>query len=190
MTRTWIITAFFVSVASAFCLCVIFGKFVSPTPTQQKITSYSPQNNELLISPLKPHRAIFIQLSREERTVYDEPGMATLSEEGKKRLNAMVVLLASESNISGVRIVGYADRLGNLSYNERLSQARAENVQHYLIARGLTKARLADIRWIGSQSPTTDCSDQLDRNDLVECLRQDRRVEIEVDYQPNIEASR
>jgi outer membrane protein OmpA-like peptidoglycan-associated protein len=128
-------------------------------------------------------------LSREERTIYADFGQASLTAESKQRLDALAELLASEKNITGIRIVGYADRVGNAYYNQHLAQQRVENVQRYLVTKGLVKARTADTRWLGAQVPATECADNLDHGSLIDCLRQDRRVEIEIDYRPSFEAS-
>ncbi len=129
-------------------------------------------------------------LSREERTVYFPFNQASLSPEMQQRLDTLALTLKSDSQVSGARIVGYADRIGSADYNEKLSQLRAETVKEYLTNKGLLNTRVADTRWVGSQMPTTDCPSNLKRPDLINCLQNDRRVEVEIDYVADLRASR
>ncbi len=40
----------------------------------------------------------------------------------------------------------------------------------------------ADTRWFGDSEPVTDCSNDLRKTQLIDCLQQDRRVEVGIDY--------
>jgi len=129
-------------------------------------------------------------LSREERTVYFGFNLASLSPEMKERLDTLASTLRSDSQVKGARIVGYADRIGNPGYNEKLSKKRAENVRKYLVAKGLINTQVADTRWFGARVPATDCPSDMSRPELIDCLQKDRRVEVEIDYMPDQQASR
>ena len=82
------------------------------------------------------------------------------------------------------RIVGYADRLGDNAYNEKLSMNRADSVRKQLQQNGVVTAQKTEVRWLGETVPVTNCPDSLGRTELIECLQKDRRVEVEVDYLP------
>ncbi len=129
-------------------------------------------------------------LSREERTVYFGFNLASLSPEMRDRLDTLANALRSDSQVKGARIVGYADRIGNPAYNEKLSKKRAENVRKYLVARGIINTQVADTRWLGARAPATDCPSNLSRPELIDCLQKDRRVEVEIDYTPDQRAAR
>jgi len=129
-------------------------------------------------------------LSREERTVYFGFNQATLSPEMKDRLKTLANVLQSDSQVKGARIVGYADRIGSPGYNEKLSKKRAENVKNYLVAKGYINTQVADTRWLGASAPATECPNNLKRPELLDCLQADRRVEVEIDYTTNTQASR
>jgi outer membrane protein OmpA-like peptidoglycan-associated protein len=129
-------------------------------------------------------------LSREERTVYFGFNQSSLSPQMKARLDTLANVLRSDRQVKGARIVGYADRIGNPSYNEKLSQRRAERVLKHLVDKGLLNAHVADTRWLGSSTSTTDCPGTMKRSELINCLQKDRRVEVEIDYAPDIRASR
>jgi OOP family OmpA-OmpF porin len=78
-------------------------------------------------------------------------------------------------------VTGHTDRLGAESYNQTLSQRRADAVRDYLIVNGIP---INDVRAIGqgeSQPVTTlqQCPDTMPRTTLIPCLQPDRRVEVE-----------
>ena len=130
------------------------------------------------------------EISREERTVYFGFNQASISPQMKQRLDLLATRLKSEQSVRGARIVGYADRIGNPDYNERLSKKRAEAVKNYLVARGLINTQVAETRWVGASEPSTECPADLKRPALIDCLQKDRRVEVEIDYAPEVRASR
>jgi len=134
------------------------------------------------------HRAA--SLSREERTVYFGFNQASISPDMKQRLDTLAGVLRSDNQVKGARIVGYADRIGNPGYNEKLSKKRAENVKNYLVARGIINTTTADTRWLGASDPSADCPSDLKRAALIQCLQPDRRVEVEIDFTPDVQANR
>jgi outer membrane protein OmpA-like peptidoglycan-associated protein len=125
-----------------------------------------------------------LQISREERTVYFAFNEAALSPEMRQRLETLAYKLRSEQNVRGARIVGYADRIGNPAYNEKLSKKRAETVRQFLVSKGIINTSVADTRWVGAKDSVTNCPNDLKRTQLIECLQGDRRVEVEIDYYP------
>ncbi len=137
------------------------------------------------IVPPPPPPPRVVSVSREERTVYFPFNQTGLTPDMKDRLDTLAVKLKSEKSVKGAHIVGYADRIGNSQYNQQLSKKRAEVAQQYLVARGLINTSVADTRWVGSSEPVTQCSSKLPHAKLVDCLQQDRRVEVEIDYFPS-----
>jgi outer membrane protein OmpA-like peptidoglycan-associated protein len=131
-----------------------------------------------------------IKLSREERTVYFVFNKDGLTPEMKQRLDTLAAKLKSDKDVKGARIIGYADRIGHPDYNEKLSKKRAENVSEYLIAKGIINTKVADTRWLGATTPITDCSSKLKKPKLVDCLQPDRRVEVEIDYFPEVQPAK
>lgn len=121
------------------------------------------------------------QLTEEDRTVYFQFNRASLTPSAKQRLDTLVNNLKSDETIKATRIVGYADRIGSVSYNQTLSQKRAETVRDYLVANGYTNATVTETRWVGESEPTTDCPAQT-RSRLIQCLHNDRKVAVEIDY--------
>lgn len=131
------------------------------------------------VAEVKKTRAI-TEFSREERTIYFAFNHFDLSPEATARLDTLVNTLKTDQSVKDAQIVGYADRIGSVSYNERLSQKRAETVRNYLIANGYTNAQVTKTRWVGKTEPSTSCPDAGTRTKLIACLQNDRRVEVEI----------
>lgn len=127
--------------------------------------------------------------AEEERTIYFGFNQATLTPEARQKLDTLANTLKSEQDVKEAKIVGYADRIGSANYNQRLSQKRAEAVKNYIISRGFVNARVAETRWFGETTPVTSCPDTLSREALIACLQKDRRVEVEIEYQPELRAN-
>jgi outer membrane protein OmpA-like peptidoglycan-associated protein len=66
---------------------------------------------------------------------------ATLRPESQTALDELVNLLNENPNIT-IELSAHTDYKGSDSYNERLSQQRAESVVNYLIAHGIASDRL------------------------------------------------
>ena len=122
------------------------------------------------------------EFSQEERTVYFSFDRFFLSSDARQRLDTLVSSLKSDRSVKSARIVGYADRIGSVSYNERLSQKRAETVRDYLIENDYTNASVTETRWVGKSQPSTNCAAGQGRTKLIACLQNDRRVEVEIEY--------
>lgn len=123
-------------------------------------------------------------LTQEERTVYFEFDHSDLTQTAKDRLDTLADVLKSDQTVKEAKIVGYADRIGTASYNKRLSQKRAETVRSYLTSRGYLNARSIETRWVGKSKPATHCPPMKARTKLIQCLQDDRRVEVEIVFNP------
>jgi len=111
---------------------------------------------------------------------FDKSGRDDMLPGGVERLAAVAERLKKYRSIQSLTITGHTDRLGNDDYNDRLSQSRAETVRAHLQGLGINAAAV-DVKGVGKRQPlTTNCSDRLPREDLVQCLQADRRVTIEV----------
>ena len=117
---------------------------------------------------------------QEDQTIYFDFNKASLSPEMIARLDALAVKLKSTASVKHVRVVGYADRLGGVAHNLSLSQQRADNVLQYLVAKGVAKIDKAKVRWTGSSEAKAKCPTNLSHAELINCLKSDRRVEVEV----------
>ena len=71
-----------------------------------------------------------------------------------------------------IEIGGHTDDRGSVSYNERLSQARAESVRQYLIGRNVSADQLT-AKGYGASQPLAD-------NDTEAGRAENRRVEFRI----------
>lgn len=122
-------------------------------------------------------RDILSRLSTEERTVYFDFNKSTLNSNEKAKLDEISSIILASKEVESVDIVGYADKIGNPSYNKVLSKRRAEAVKRYLATKGLRTANVS-VQGMGENNSVTDCSDASGRGELISCLAADRRVEI------------
>lgn len=143
-------------------------------PTQSMVVQRA------LTQKQKPRQ--IVNLSQEERTVYFNFDRSVLSPGSKERLNTLASVLKANQSVKEARVVGFADRIGSTEYNEKLSQRRAEVVRDYLIANGYTNARVTETRWVGESESSTDCPVKEARDQMIKCLHDDRKVEVEIEY--------
>ena len=110
-----------------------------------------------------------------ERVVFFDSNKSNLTKTAQRHLAHMVPKL----NAKVILVVGYADRMGNAAYNERLALKRAKAVRDYLVSNGI-KAKKIEVRSLGKSAPQAECAATLAHAEMISCLREDRRVEIEV----------
>ena len=110
---------------------------------------------------------------------------STIRAEGRKDLDDEVVSKMREyPQIELVLVTGHTDRIGSEEYNHKLSQRRADAVKDYLIAQGIDAARI-ETAAKGKSESVVSCDEVkgevsgLNRA-LVECLKPNRRVEVEI----------
>jgi OOP family OmpA-OmpF porin len=114
-----------------------------------------------------------------ERVVYFDFNKSTLTKHAQKHLDHVAAKLHAH-HVKSITVVGFADRLGNAAYNEKLALARAKAVHDYLVGKGV-KAKKIEVRSLGKSESKTDCAATLPHAKLISCLKEDRRVEIEFD---------
>ena len=115
------------------------------------------------------------EVSLSAKTLF-EFDKAELSMEGMKTLDSVAGSAAEVPNQT-IRITGHTDRLGPLEHNKDLSVRRAQAVQEYLNAKGLS-ARNMEIAGVSPADPMVNCEG--DRGQaLIECLAPNRRTVVE-----------
>ena len=83
--------------------------------------------------------------------IFYEFGKATLTAESSASLNELKELLEQNPNIT-IELSAHCDFRGSASYNEKLSQARAESAVAYLVAQGIEKERMTPVGY-GESKP-------------------------------------
>ena len=102
-------------------------------------------------------------------SVLFDTGSSTLKPGADDSLNRVALYLQGQSNVN-LRIEGHTDSRGSDSYNDALSQRRAEAVAHALTSRGVNPSRVEAIGR-GKELPVAT-------NDTAEGRQQNRRVEL------------
>ncbi len=85
--------------------------------------------------------------------IFYEFGKATLTAESSTSLNELKELLEQNPNIT-IELSAHCDFRGSASYNEKLSQARAESAVEYLVAQGIERERMTPVGY-GESKPKT-----------------------------------
>lgn len=110
---------------------------------------------------------------------FDRAGLNDIGAAGRARLDVLAQRAKGLQGIERIVLVGHTDRLGSDAHNQPLSLQRATAVRDHLVARGLDAA-LFTVEGRGSREPVKTCGDELPRNALIACLRDNRRVEVEI----------
>ncbi len=105
---------------------------------------------------------------------------AELRPRGENLLSELASRLQS-AEYETITVVGHSDRIGSPAYNLKLSEKRAQVVANYLIEHGV-HAHTINAIGKGSTEPVTtkDQCKNLKRQQLIECLQPDRRVDVDV----------
>lgn len=104
---------------------------------------------------------------------------ATLRPAGKEALDELYDKVR-RIELEVLIAVGHADRFGSDSYNQKLSEKRAEAVKAYLVSKGIDKNRIY-TEGKGEKQPVTkpgDCKGPKSKKTIA-CLQPDRRVDVE-----------
>ena len=98
---------------------------------------------------------------------------SALKPESRAVLNALISQLAN-TKLDAVRIQGYTDRLGSTTYNQALSEKRAEVVKNYIVSKGIPE-QIVQTSGMGSSHSIVECADG---ENVIPCLAPNRRSEI------------
>lgn len=98
-------------------------------------------------------------------------------QKSQPKLDEIANVLMNDSTIDDVLIVGYTDRIGSDTYNQKLSERRAQAIKKYLVGKGVKAERLV-AKGKGKSSPIASCTGKKNVA-LIKCLAPNRRVEIE-----------
>lgn len=120
-----------------------------------------------------------ISLSSDALFPFDRSELDSMKKvEAGKLDNFLAYAKATFSSIEKIEVDGYADRVGEAKYNEKLSQARAQKILDYIKRAGL-KANNESAVGHGSSDPIVDCPGIVSP-EIIDCLAPNRRVNIKV----------
>ena len=103
---------------------------------------------------------------------YDEPAI----NRDFSRIEEIATAI-KQSGSQKVHITGYADKLGNFSYNQALSEKRANTVAYLLVQQGIDPNYI-NVDANGTTRIYKECKDATRSKSTLECLAPNRRVNI------------
>lgn len=112
---------------------------------------------------------------------------ATLTDEGRSAIDALLANRWSDWELQSVAVRGYTDRIGDADYNQQLSEERAEAVADYISAQDDMENVRMSVRGLGEADPRVTCENTGGRDALIECLQPNRRVEVDMQFQREYE---
>ena len=118
---------------------------------------------------VKPTQEVVKALNTYARSILFDTGKASFKNETDKVLKAMVVIF-KEYPRADFAIEGHTDSVGSKSSNEALSHRRANAVRDYLVANGISAARLT-AKGYGEENPIANNKTRAGR-------KENRRVEV------------
>lgn len=142
----------------------------------------APEPAPVPVAAPKPVPAPQPVIRQELLNIYFDFDSAKLTEQGTYKLSQLSRLINASSRISDVHIIGYADKIGNAAYNEKLSNKRAKAVEGYLDQYTKVGASLAELRGAG-ELENAACKGNKANKTLISCLSNDRRVEVKLQYE-------
>lgn len=137
--------------------------WLKPAPKPAPVESVAETSNRE-----KP--AVDMALTTETLRVNFQMDSNELTPEGMQDLDRAAALLNARNDIQA-KVTGYTDAVGNLHYNLKVSEFRANIVKIYLVGKGVNAERITSLG-MGPANP-------IDSNDTLEGRRRNRRVEIE-----------
>jgi len=154
---------------------------VAPAPVARSEPARAPEP-DALAQEESPRGPVLERVSLSTDVLFDF-GMTALKDSGKQELDELAGRIR-DANLEAIVATGHADRIGKDDANQKLSEARAQAVKDYL--EGKVSTQNIEVAGKGETEPVTGAAcermgpEQRKNRKLVECLRPDRRVEIEV----------
>ncbi|WP_248359102.1 OmpA family protein [Anaeromyxobacter oryzae] len=105
-------------------------------------------------------------------SIHFDTGLDTIKPESSRILDAIAALLNQHPELKRIQVEGHTDNVGARTYNQDLSQRRAQSVVRALVQRSVTKERLG-ARGYGFEKPIADNGTALGR-------AKNRRVEFTI----------
>lgn len=151
----------------------------APEPAPMPIAEPAP---EPAPAPVCEKTKRVITVDAEKLFAFDK---AVFTGNGKEALDSAAEEIISHPDITLVLVTGHTDRIGSYTYNQKLSEARANTVGAYLASKGVD-ASIITTTGRGESVPVVECEGIKNRKALIECLAPNRRVEISTEHQEEV----
>jgi OOP family OmpA-OmpF porin len=148
-----------------------FGAKPAPEPVVQALPP-APAPAPVVVAPPAPRFEKYT-LSSTELFGFDSERLSM----PQPKLDEIAAALKTDGGPNQIVIVGHTDRLGSEEYNQKLSERRADAVRAYIASKGIETSRL-QIVGKGESEPVVQCT-ETNKAALIECLKPNRRVEID-----------
>lgn len=110
------------------------------------------KNIEILLEPIND---LITDTEVKLNNIYFEFNKSNITERGANELNKLVEIMNAYPEMN-ILVKSHTDTKGNKSYNQKLSERRAQSTMQYLISKGINKERLS-AKGMGSSEPKVDC---------------------------------
>lgn len=158
-------------IVAAAVMVFLAGCQAQPKPAAK--TSPAPEP-----TPVAQPETSRVTLPSDALFAFGKGDLAQHDDDQSNALDKLVRSLRGVQRLDAVELVGYTDRVGSKSYNDKLAQKRADTVREYLIAQGVPEGVItAEGR--GEADPIAECPN-LRGQKLIDCLAPNRRVEVTV----------
>jgi outer membrane protein OmpA-like peptidoglycan-associated protein len=162
------------SLVALACAALVLGPSLSraavalPIIQPSEVPSTSPQ------IPSVATRAITATLSADAMFAF---ASSVLSPAGRESLANLFNSLGGTNQIIHLSVVGHSDPIGGATYNERLSEERANAVKSFFAEAGVPNSSI-DASGVGDTSPVTRSCSRAQTAEAIKCHGPDRRVEL------------
>ncbi|KEO73398.1 OmpA family protein [Anditalea andensis] len=146
------------------------GKTPDPTTLIQDVTNVT-LDTTIVLEQLVLEKAIVLE------DIYYDFDRAEIRPDAAEKLNALVKILKDNPNIR-IELSSHTDSRGSDTYNQDLSQRRAESAVQYIISQGIAEDRLV-ARGYGESRPIAP-NENPDGSDNPEGRQMNRRTEFKV----------
>ncbi|TYA56715.1 OmpA family protein [Formosa maritima] len=114
------------------------------------------KRNELKVNAsLNPINEIITETEVKLNNIFFEFNKSNITQQGAFELDKLVTIMNDYPDMK-ILVRSHTDTKGNLEYNLKLSERRAQSTVQYLISKGINKDRLS-AEGVGSSNPKIDC---------------------------------
>jgi outer membrane protein OmpA-like peptidoglycan-associated protein len=131
----------------------------------QAVSTFEPVVKDIELVPIRSGSVAVL------KNIFFDFDKYELKEKSVTELQKVIRFLNQNSNIK-IEISGHTDNMGNASYNQQLSEKRAQSVYKYLVSNGIASTRLS-AKGLGQTQP-------IDTNETEEGRQNNRRIEFKI----------